>query len=567
MRQKEFLSLITLILLVGLFPLIANAQSTVVPDWVKNNAQWWAEGKISEQEYMTALEFLIDKGIIKLEFSSTFVPSSIPSDNIPSDSDRVQYYVVTLSSGDFVDEHTFTTFGSKSRTTNDIGFNSFFSLDSLPSKDKTEFYEFISDYVNPGPIPLLIDIEIDLISGDGTVIFTEKYGRCEATGYSTFTQNFIIYSQFSQKQQEEIRDSTIFKCGGVQIVFYDPEDPKKYDVSSLNPIPNDNERAQSFVVHFFDGDLNQVYSIKTFARFSPSIDKIETSYFTITAPGNRFNESPQFFLESLPSMDKQGYYNFLSRYINPGYAPQPFDVSVDMITGDGTILLRWNYVDCVLTNYSMKLQDSKLRYPVAGQQASEVLDKANFACAGDHMQVHGIDKIDIVPVKDKNFDTLSDASNVTSKSVPSDADRAQTYVIHFFSGDLEEIHTSDASQKFTGLAWNRGPFTPPGHSKQFDYGFVMESLPSKDKRGLYEFLSRYVNPGKAPESFDADIDVLTGDKRILQTLKYKGCQAVDLEIFLEQDAWIYSFSGKKTGEIREKYTFYCEGHLVNVPYG
>jgi hypothetical protein len=62
MRQKEFLSLITLILLVGLFPLIANAQSTEVPDWVKNNALWWAEGKISEQEYLNAIQFLVDQG-------------------------------------------------------------------------------------------------------------------------------------------------------------------------------------------------------------------------------------------------------------------------------------------------------------------------------------------------------------------------------------------------------------------------------------------------------------------------------------------------------------------------
>ncbi len=66
MRQKKFLSLITLILLVGLFPLIANAQSTTVPDWVKNNALWWAEGKISEQEYMTALQYLADEGILQI---------------------------------------------------------------------------------------------------------------------------------------------------------------------------------------------------------------------------------------------------------------------------------------------------------------------------------------------------------------------------------------------------------------------------------------------------------------------------------------------------------------------
>jgi len=55
-----------LILLIGIsiFPVTAIAQTTSIPDWVKNNALWWAEGKISEQEYLNSLQFLIEKEII-----------------------------------------------------------------------------------------------------------------------------------------------------------------------------------------------------------------------------------------------------------------------------------------------------------------------------------------------------------------------------------------------------------------------------------------------------------------------------------------------------------------------
>jgi len=564
MRQKEFLSLITLILLVGLFPLIVNAQSTSVPDWVKNNALWWAEGKISEQEYLNAIQFLVDEGIIKLESSSEKPTNVVPS-SVASDSDRVQYYVVTLSSGDFVAGHTFTTISSVAPTIKEVGFNSLISLDSLPSKDKTELYKFISDYINPGALPQPIDIKVEFVSGDGTVIVTLNFGVCEAVGYSTYTQDWVILFQFSQKQQIEIRDSAEFKCSGAQMTVYDPDDPKKYDISSLNPIPNDNDRVKSFVVHFFDGDISQVRSFNTFAKFSPSVDAIDNAYITITAPGNPFGETPQFFLESLPSKDKRGYYNFLSKYINPVRTPEPFDVSIDMITGDGTILLRWNYSDCFLNNYSLKLRDSQLRYSFTGQKTSEVLDKTDFGCAGNHLQVHGIDTIDTVPIRDKFFVENSDELVFTTDPVPSENDRAQTYVIHFFSGDLDKTYSSDEFPKFTGLTWDRGPYTPPGQAKQFDFGFVIESLPSKDKRELYEFFSRYVNPGKQPEPFDADIDVLTGDNTLLQTLKYTGCQVADLEIYLQQAVWIYTFSGEMKDEIREKYTFYCEGHLVNVP--
>ena len=37
-----------------------------VPDWIKNNAKWWSEGKISDDEFVKGLHFLVDKGIIIL---------------------------------------------------------------------------------------------------------------------------------------------------------------------------------------------------------------------------------------------------------------------------------------------------------------------------------------------------------------------------------------------------------------------------------------------------------------------------------------------------------------------
>ena len=36
-----------------------------VPTWVKSNAGWWAEGLMSDQEFVNAIQFLIKKGIIR----------------------------------------------------------------------------------------------------------------------------------------------------------------------------------------------------------------------------------------------------------------------------------------------------------------------------------------------------------------------------------------------------------------------------------------------------------------------------------------------------------------------
>lgn len=40
-----------------------------VPEWVKNNALWYGQGDISEAEFLNAIKFLIESGIIVVEFS------------------------------------------------------------------------------------------------------------------------------------------------------------------------------------------------------------------------------------------------------------------------------------------------------------------------------------------------------------------------------------------------------------------------------------------------------------------------------------------------------------------
>ena len=60
MKYSVFI-LMVLMLISFTFP-YANAES--VPDWVKNNAGWWATDAISEKEFVNAIEFLIKDGII-----------------------------------------------------------------------------------------------------------------------------------------------------------------------------------------------------------------------------------------------------------------------------------------------------------------------------------------------------------------------------------------------------------------------------------------------------------------------------------------------------------------------
>ncbi|TRZ78981.1 MAG: peptidase, partial [Nitrosopumilales archaeon] len=36
------------------------------PKWVKNNAGWWADGTISDNDFVHGIQYLTNNGIIKL---------------------------------------------------------------------------------------------------------------------------------------------------------------------------------------------------------------------------------------------------------------------------------------------------------------------------------------------------------------------------------------------------------------------------------------------------------------------------------------------------------------------
>ena len=59
--MKILILLLILVILIGIIPSI-NAEIT--PNWVKNTAGWWATDAISEKEFVNAIEFLVNEGII-----------------------------------------------------------------------------------------------------------------------------------------------------------------------------------------------------------------------------------------------------------------------------------------------------------------------------------------------------------------------------------------------------------------------------------------------------------------------------------------------------------------------
>jgi plastocyanin len=68
---------------------VSSAQAEAVPDWIKNTAKWWAEGKITETEFLNAIKFLIEKNIIVIESKETKPVSTIANVVIPNGNSEV----------------------------------------------------------------------------------------------------------------------------------------------------------------------------------------------------------------------------------------------------------------------------------------------------------------------------------------------------------------------------------------------------------------------------------------------------------------------------------------------
>jgi hypothetical protein len=44
----------------------SNDSEQKIPDWIRNNAVWWSEGIISEDDFINGIEFLVQKGIVRV---------------------------------------------------------------------------------------------------------------------------------------------------------------------------------------------------------------------------------------------------------------------------------------------------------------------------------------------------------------------------------------------------------------------------------------------------------------------------------------------------------------------
>lgn len=244
MKNKlVLLTIATLVLVITTLTITAYADTPAIPQWIKNNAKWWSEGTIGDADFLKAIQYLVQQGIIRVPTSvPTTVKEITATNGIPSDSDRVMSMVVTfqnfanfpsnipskitINSFQRISEGGQITTGyGNTGTPTTLKTNPEFKLDDLPSKDKAQFYQFL----NPGitaasntqsttELPKF-DVIIDLYTGDGTLLHSLEYDKCNLLNYWVYTDSNKMDYRMASSDQAEDREASVYTCQGYHLIL------------------------------------------------------------------------------------------------------------------------------------------------------------------------------------------------------------------------------------------------------------------------------------------------------------------------------------------------------------
>jgi len=152
------------------------------------------------------------------------------------------------------------------------------------------------------------------------------------------------------------------------------------EVTAAQTKYSDEERAQSFRVTI--SNIVQPIPVHFFEKFAFA----SADFNDPNDPRGRvydFRETnPQFYLESIPRVDKAPFYNFVADWMDRGDLLNEFDLAIDVLDGTGSVIQTWDFQKCEITGYGTYLQDTVFIYSYSGLQDSEIRDRTNFSCVG-----------------------------------------------------------------------------------------------------------------------------------------------------------------------------------------
>ena len=217
--------------------------------------------------------------------------------------------------------------------------------------------------------PERFDATIDLVTGGGTILQSWEYKDCSLNDFDYFLQdNLLYFTMTGKKATSELRDNSKFECVGFSVNF--GEQKKTY--SDLpDAIPKYEDRAILYLYHVSGGEYEKAHSTGMISKFSSKdtvsdeIDLLVSSSSLRNLITNDVSDSLKIknfwkckiYGRILPSEFSEQHTTTVERYINHGKQPEPFDIRVDVMTGDGTILYSGDYDDCSGEKFAIYLND------------------------------------------------------------------------------------------------------------------------------------------------------------------------------------------------------------------
>ena len=52
-----------------LFSLFASAEDEIIPSWIKNTASFWVNGDVSDKEFISAIEWMIENNVLQVSYT------------------------------------------------------------------------------------------------------------------------------------------------------------------------------------------------------------------------------------------------------------------------------------------------------------------------------------------------------------------------------------------------------------------------------------------------------------------------------------------------------------------
>jgi len=149
-------------------------------------------------------------------------------------------------------------------------------------------------------------------------------------------------------------------------------------------LPIESDRAMYFEARFSAGLIKYTEIVKSnFFKFTPFKQQVE--FNPVITPENPLPNKPplRFLLETLPSKENINYYQAIDDYFQTDSKLfKEFDVKIDVVTGDGTVLQTWEYRNCDLEDYTVYLQDNIIFNRFHGGDGPEIRERSIFNCSG-----------------------------------------------------------------------------------------------------------------------------------------------------------------------------------------